>query len=99
MRKFFLIIATIGIFALGCSGGNMSPSLPDSDKPAAIDNLNNHALWGLWQGVIDPVAQTVELTPLRTSEFHLNALPFLEPPPLVNLTLESVVFNGDIGFS
>jgi hypothetical protein len=27
---------------------------------------------------------------------HLNALPFLEPPPLVNLTLESLIFNGNI---
>jgi hypothetical protein len=33
---------------------------------------------------------------LRAAEFHLNALPFLEPPPLVNLTLESLKFNGDI---
>jgi hypothetical protein len=65
----------------------------------ALTSLNStersHALWGLWQGTIDPAAKTIDLTPLRIADFHLNALPFLEPPPLLNLTLESLEFNGD----
>ena len=44
----------------------------------------------------DPVKQTLEITPLREGDFHLNALQFLEPPALVNLTLESVKFNGNV---
>lgn len=51
---------------------------------------------GYWQGVIDPQAQTLDFVRLREGNFHLNALGFLEPPPLLNLTLESLEFNGNL---
>lgn len=53
-------------------------------------------MWGFWQLTADPVAKTLEAAPLRVADMHLNALPFLEPPPLLNLTLESIEFNGNI---
>ncbi len=50
----------------------------------------------MWQFTADTYAQSLEFTRLRTGELHLNALPFLEPPALVNLTLDSVHFFGDV---
>jgi outer membrane protein assembly factor BamB len=58
--------------------------------------MGMHQLWGLWAFTADPDAATLDVVPLRTGGMHINALPFLEPPPLVNLTLESLKFNGDI---
>jgi hypothetical protein len=50
----------------------------------------------LWQFIADPEAGTLDVMPIRAGEMHLNALGFLEPPPLSSLTLESLQFNGDI---
>ena len=57
---------------------------------------SSHQCWGLWQIIGDPDTKTLEIKPLRGAELHLNALPFLEPPALVNLTIESLLFNGNI---
>lgn len=51
---------------------------------------------GLYQFTANPAAKTLDAIPLRATELHLNALPFLEPPPLVNLTIENLQFNGNI---
>ena len=52
---------------------------------------------GLWQFEADPTAGTLDATPLREAAMHLNALPFLEPPPLYYLTIESPVeFSGNL---
>ncbi len=97
MRKLYLLAVLLMFVVIGCSSGNDLPSVPELGTKISDDAGNgSHMLWGLWQGAIDPVAQNVEFTELRTGEMHLNALPFLEPPPLVNLTLESLQFNGDI---
>ena len=77
----------------GCSGdgGTLAP-------PNDIERVTygNHAMRGLWQFTADPVAGTLDIVPMRVSEMHVNVLPFLEPPPFLNLTLESLEFNGDI---
>ncbi len=39
---------------------------------------------------------TLDVVPLREGNMHINVLPFLEPPPLVNLTLETLQFNGNL---
>ena len=95
MRSYILIALIIALVTLGCSGGGGSPASPDTARESATPQ-NIHSLWGFWQGVIDPDAQTVEFIPLRMTEFHLNVLPFLEPPPLLFLTLESLEFDGDL---
>ncbi len=87
-----LVFITAMLILSGCSGG--SAMLPDAD--IARDSSASHSLWGLWQGIIDPGSRAIDFVQLRTSEFHLNALPFLEPPALVNLTLETLQFNGNI---
>jgi len=91
-----ILILTILITALvcGCSGKGIDPTTPY--KPAASRHEQlSHAVWGLWQGVINPGEQTLQFVQVRTVDFHLNALFFLEPPPLVNLTLESLKFIGN----
>lgn len=87
-----MIILVIAMF--GCSGSSEPISPANEIKPAQI--TNSHQLWGMWQFVADPVRGTLEIIPLRQAELHLNALPFLEPPPNVYLTLESLEFNGNI---
>ncbi len=82
--------------AIGCSGGTDLPITPDNNAPRDSSTTSMHQLWGMYQCIADPVAETLEIIPLRAVDMHLNALPFLEPPPLLNLTLESLEFNGNI---
>jgi hypothetical protein len=88
-----LIIALL-ICMAGCSTQNSNPVAPS--EPIKSTGISNHYTWGLWQFSADPDAQTLEITPLRAGNLHLNALHFLEPPPLTYLTVESVKFNGNI---
>ena len=94
MRIVILSLLII-LFICGCSGGGSNIINPD-ETPKSGTGQSSHYLWGLWQGVINPDAQTLQFVQIRTGSFHLNALPFLEPPPLVNLTLESLKFTGNI---
>ena len=98
MKKSIAIVATLIIMlTVGCSWGSIvAPPDAAAIPRGTSQSLSDHSLWGLWQGVIDQSTETIDFTQLRTSAFHLNALPFLEPPPLVHLTLESLEFNGNI---
>lgn len=84
------------VFAFGCSNATQTPSSPDIDIEKGVQALSSHSLWGLWQGVIDPSAKTVDFIRMRGAEIHVNVLPFLEPPPMINLTLDSIEWNGNI---
>ncbi len=97
-RKFWLVIMIAGLIAgVGCSGSSSdTPLLPQVGSDKGVEGMSNHYTWGLWQFAADPDIGTLDITQLRSGNFHLNALPFLEPPPLVNLTLESLQFNGNI---
>jgi hypothetical protein len=95
-----ILASLIGILALmsiiGCSNGaGLSPEVP-ADAGRGIEKSSAHHLWGLWRFAARPGDGTLDIVPLRGSEMHLNALTFLEPPSLVNLTIESLQFNGDI---
>jgi len=98
------IVAFIAVYLLiaflvaisGCSGDLPTGAVSTTVSEKGISSTTNHYTWGLWQFIADPVAGTLDVTPLRAGDFHLNALTFLEPPPLVNLTLESLKFNGNI---
>jgi len=96
MRFFWLpiMVMLITCFAIGCSAGNapLEPGIADAKTGQAI----NHYCLGYFQFTANPVAGTLECVPLRETAMHLNALRFLEPPPLLNLTLESLEFNGNI---
>ena len=90
LSLLFILLVT------GCSG-DKGAVLPESSSPKAICSTGvSHQLWGLWQFVADPQKGSLDVIELRSGNFHLNALPFLEPPPLTDLTLESLKFNGNL---
>ncbi len=92
-----LLIFLVFLIAISCSGnGSNTGTLPDESSVKSTMATASHNTWGMWQFTADPVAKTLDCVRLRAANFHLNALPFLEPPPFVNLTLESLEFNGDI---
>ncbi len=90
------VLSLIFIVGFGCSSGDgftpVSPEQPGLTRASDV----SHSCWGFYQFVCDPEAGTIDIIPLREAYMHLNALPFLEPPPLLNLTLESLEFNGDL---
>ncbi len=90
---FSILLITALIFA-GCSTGNDAISPGESAK--AVSAISTHQLWGLWQLNADPSAGTLDAVALRTSALHINVLPFLEPPVLVYLSLDTLQFNGNI---
>lgn len=94
--KTLVPLVMILVFAaiIGCSGGGSSPIDPASEQPRT--SQSSHMLWGLWQFTVDPVAETIDIVQLRDADMHVNVLPFLEPPPFVNLTLESLVIDGNM---
>ena len=98
-RKYLItLVITIVFFAagFGCSnGGDVSPLSPEPVVSETTRANQMHHTWGLWQFIADPVNETLDVIQLRAGNMHLNALPFLEPPPLLNLSLESLEFNGD----
>ena len=89
----FILLLTI---SLGCSRGGDIPTSPLNASPREAASGGSHLLWGFWQCTADPGAETLQFVPIRGADMHLNALVFLEPPPLVNLTVESLKFNGDV---
>ena len=90
-----LLMMILLMTILGCSGnGSDVPLIPGNEKAAT--NIGSHINWGLYKFIADPAEKTLDVTPLRGAEFHLNALGFLEPPPLVYLSLESLEFNGNM---
>ena len=97
MRRFACLMIGFLLMALAAScssSGTSNVTLPAETGRAAA--VNSHQLWGYFQFIANPDAGTLDVIPLRDTAMHLNALVFLEPPPLVNLTLESLQFNGDI---
>jgi hypothetical protein len=50
----------------------------------------------MWQFSGDLSEKRLEVTPIREAANHLNALYFLEPPALLNLTIENLEFNGNL---
>jgi len=95
--RFVLLIIILAVFSttilIGCSSGQSAPVTPAEKAPATGAT---HYVWGLWQFTTDPAEGRLDIVQLRSGDFHLNALVFLEPPPLVNLTLESLKFTGNI---
>lgn len=94
MRMLALAAILIAVIIAGCSNGGGTPTLPENSANAI--HSRSHGLMGLWQFTANPADGSLEFVPIRVSEMHMNVLPFLEPPPLLNLTIESVEFNGNI---
>ncbi len=98
MRVGNLIIIAIfaAIIAMyGCSSGNGTPVTPVEQRDV-VASASSHYNWGMWQFTADPASETLDVVPLRVADLHLNAMPFLEPPAKLYLTIETLEFNGDI---
>ncbi len=95
MRYILIVSIILGILATGCSSVSapnpVSPVLPGDRASMG----GSHQLLGLYQFRIVPEDARLDITPMRAAAMHLNALPFLEPPALVNLSLDYLEFNGD----
>ena len=78
------------LMAIGCSQGASPIAPPEINAclPAVSSQSANHQLLGLYTFTCDATTGTVDAIPLRGTQLHLNALKFLEPPPLVKLTIE-----------
>ncbi len=92
IMRFPIAIFILGcfIFIIGCSSGIDEPIAAVGEAPRI--SQGTHGLLGLWQFTADPASGSLDVVPLRAGQAHMNVLPFLEPPLLVNLTLESVQF-------
>ncbi len=92
--NLLLSILVITFISIGCSSGStlIEPELPGMKT----SEISNHHCLGYYQFIADPVNETLDFIPLREVMMHLNALPFLEPPALLYLSLESLEFNGNI---
>ena len=98
MPKYILSIGLmIALSALiGCSsGGGNDVTTPDEPMGKSAGETS-HFLWGLWQFAADLEGERLDVIPLRGADMQVNVLQFLEPPPLVYLTLDSLEFNGSI---
>ena len=97
MFKFFssaTILAIVIAVSVGCSSANTDISTPARPTSDYADQPSHYIL-GVYHFTIDKAAGTLDVEPIRSGDIHLNALVFLEPPALVNLTLDSLIFNGN----
>ncbi len=95
IRIPLVVLILLLVFSLGCSRGG-SPAAPETNgmEKGALDS--SHYTWGVFTFICDPVSSSIDIVTMREATLHLNALPFLEPPPLGLLTIESLEFNGNI---
>lgn len=92
---------TLLVAGFGCSSGGAEGIIPMADTSTTeLRNTNiglSHSTWGLFQFVADPDAGTLDITPLRAGNIHLNAVNFLEPGTISYITIEGPPqFNGNI---
>jgi len=104
-----LALAYLMLFVLwavsACSSGTsvdpVSTQLPgtqDLTTPSISQSHSGHHLAGYYEVSIDPVGLTADVVPVRSLDWHLNAVKFLEPPngePLLSFT-NIVVSGGNI---
>ena len=95
------IAAMILSFILpGCSAGK-SPLESDSNGnttiPAAKGNLEpgtQHMLWGFWRFAIDKPSRKIDIVTVRAPQFHMDLVPFLEPPAFGLLNIDNAEFGA-----
>jgi hypothetical protein len=100
-----ILALLVAVSVVGCGRhGASAPSAPDPTQPGMTavaqtdDASSERLLWGLWDVAIEKNTGRVEVVPIRESEFHLNALRFLEPPAFKNLTVQVVSVDPPSGY-
>jgi len=99
MKRLLLILFLIFAIA-GCSGSDGNAIAPELSGSVVIPGYevpaDNHHLWGYYQLVIDDTHTSVDVKPVRTSNFHLNAHKYLELTPCTNcLEVGTIEHVGD----
>jgi hypothetical protein len=92
----FLLLTGGVLFGLACSGKSVL-TVPDSQSTSQVPQSvadSHHQLLGLWQCKADPSANKIDIVPVRTGQWHLNALKYLEPPVGVKLKISNLSFTG-----
>ncbi len=94
----FAVLGILLIIPAGCSDNNpvgdpFSTPLTIESSSASRDAAH-HGLLGYYRCVVDPDIPDLKIIPIRASEFHLNALRFLEPPPPTRITLSNLEISG-----
>ena len=96
MRLLFLLAILISL--VGCAQVNITPVQPDvecSSLVALSDSMQFQSEnWGLYKFVFNDAHTDCQVVPVHTSQFHLNALKFLEIAPCTNcVTRECLKFH------
>ncbi len=92
MRRTVFCLLSISLFLLllvSCSSTSTNVTVGDLPVRESASGNTSHRLMGMWQFMWDPETQDLEYCQLRVSDMHLNVLGWLEPAPLLFLTLES----------
>ncbi len=83
-----ILMLAILIFS-GCSGGaGIAPAPVEEPAKQADEQTGTTGIWGMFEVGVDVNAGKVELTRLREADLALNVLGFMEPPALVNMTID-----------
>ncbi|MCK4721635.1 hypothetical protein KAU08_13285, partial [bacterium] len=94
-----LMLVALLALGFGCSEGS-STVLPDpADNPIPLSEgrdsqTTTHSILGAWTITLDGVNMEVDVVPLRTSEFHLNILPFLEWKGISSLMIANFTIDA-----
>ncbi|MFH1675943.1 MAG: hypothetical protein ABIC40_02875, partial [bacterium] len=82
-----MALALLMLFLTACSGGRdpVSGNLSGKDeglglKTQSVENPDSRVLWGYWNVILDPTANTAELIPARGLMMHVNAIEWMQPP-------------------
>lgn len=85
-RTTFLVSLVTLILIIGCSGGGSqdpaTPGVSNDELTYQINDksANSNYFWEIGEVTINPETAEVEVVPLRTADFNLNVVKFLQPP-------------------
>ena len=67
-----LIILLMLSAGSGCSAGSDLTASPVENARDVESSMDAHMLWGMWQFSIDPIAGSIDVSPLRGCSMHLQ---------------------------
>ncbi len=83
------VMLFLAMFIASCSATGTAGVTPaEAINTASTDSHGGTACLGLWDISIEPGTHRVDITELRGADLILNVLQFLEPPPMVWLSID-----------
>lgn len=85
-----LILALALLLPISCSKSNVNPvseniTAPQVTQTTRPDSTN---MWGLWNIFLNPDTNSAEIVPLRTADFTMNMVKYLQPPEVPDNQIE-----------